>query len=515
MFLCSATEFDCKIMEQKGDEPGTSGPTVRLTGITVDGTSVANFNPGLYEYTVPAPGKTSVTVVGSARSDHAVAYRQGSGSFATGLSSFTATVSDTPAELKVYRKSVGVNDSLGRTYKVHLTSGGTVPPTGTWRDYIDADSITVEEMAGSQPAFYIYYSKITMTIKPAYEGRIADIIVRGESDVHAVKQSDSPEVWVASGVLTGTLLTKDAVIASDSMIAVTLKGSPGETAWPEISSVTVNTTVRQPSVYVYISQVTVTVKPEYTDQIAAIAVKGVAAVKQSGSPETWIAADVVTAEELFADELVASDITVTPKGSSISREEVEIAGAWLNPPISRVTKANMSQPAVLLDMVGVRVYTNATVGSVTVKGETAVNQGGGVWLARLETDFDSFTLTPGQIVTDYTPPAGPGAAKLIDEIQIVYDANSPGYLCYVNVDRSESVNVKNGGIEITDSTTGALIASLADGKLTQSGTEAYQFGGVLEDPGSASLEGKRVTVKVTTASKIDEQVGIYGQTIKY
>jgi DUF4097 and DUF4098 domain-containing protein YvlB len=75
--------------------------------------------------------------------------------------------------------------------------------------------------------------------------------------------------------------------------------------------------------------------------------------------------------------------------------------------------------------------------------------------------------------------------------------------------------VKNGSIEITDSTTGALLASLANGKITQSGTRAYQFGGVLEDPGSDTLNGKTVNVKVTTATKTDEQTGVYGQTIEY
>jgi hypothetical protein len=451
--------------------------------------------------------RTSVNVVGTVRSGSGfvATYRQGTGSWQTpSASAGVAVTVPGSVEIKVYRQSVGPNDSAARTYTVSLVSGDEpTPPAGTWRDYVSSVSV---ELTTNQPAFNIYYSRVTLVIKPEYADQIQSITVKG---VTAVKQAGSPETWIASD-LEGSYAA-DGSDLSDSDVVIRLKDAGGGD-WPQISNINVELTTNQPAFNIYFSRVTLTIDPAYAGQIQSISVKGVAAVKQAGTPETWIASEVAGRYAADGSDLTASDIIVTPIGGGTSREEVDVQGAWQNPPISRVTKTNMSQPAFSIDLVDVRVYTNASVGSVTVKGVAAENQGSGVWKASLRESYNGFSLSPANIVTDYTSPVGPGEAKLITRVQIAYDPTMEGYLAYINVDPNEGNNVLT--IEVTD-TAGTLIASLANGKLSQSGTRPYQFGGTVESTDSASLDGKAVIVKVTTAAKADEQSGVYGQTLNY
>jgi hypothetical protein len=350
--------------------------------------------------------------------------------------------------------------------------------------------------------------------------------------VPAVKQSGLPEVWVASNVYTEYELDKDILTASNENIHYTWIDSESW-PWPEVSNVTVEPLDdrSQPAVELFFSRITITIKPEYADQIDAVNVnvKGAgntAAVEQSGTPGTWVANEVVSTTRLAsAADLAVGDIIITRKGGGGSREEMDISGSWQTPPIVKVTKKDASQPAVeLFNETEVRVYTNpgtGTLSTVRVNNNATTHQGkdsqgNDIWKATLaDTPFDSVTAGTLNIWTDYAAAPAPGAAEIIERVQISYDGNSPGYLIYIDVDRSESGNVANGSMEVIDSATGEVLASLANGKLTQSFTKPRQFGGVLEDPGSDSLAGKTVTVKVTTATKVDERPGVYGQIINY
>jgi hypothetical protein len=392
-----------------GDDTVTPGVNVRLSGITVDGTPVSGFSQSVYNYTVPVGEKTSVTVAATpARSEFAIGFRQGTGSFAANITSFTATAPGA-VEIKVYRKSVGINDTQSRTYTVNLVKGA----------------------------------------------------------------------------------------------------EPGGLPWEELESVTARDD-SQPEFGVNITEVTMVVKPAYTGLIQSISVKNRDAVKQAGSPETWVA----RVNALFtAADLTASDFEVVRSGG---QAPIEISGNWPQP-ITRITNQDDSQPEFGVTVTEVRIYTSGTgtLTGVTVKDKVAVNQGNNLWSVRFNENVNSFSLTATDVHPAYTPPAPPVESTLITGFNVGYSSMERAYVANLKVVRGEALNVQS--IEIKDAS-GMVLASFPGGALNRL-SSPFEFQGIVEavegaDAAEAKanaglLADKPVTVTVTTASATDTAEDTY------
>jgi hypothetical protein len=390
-----------------GSSDGSSEPSgipVRLTGITVDGTPLASFRPGTQEADIQAANNPALVMGIPYNSSLNVAYRQpsGSGTWTVAENGFSVPVPGS-VDILVYRKSAGTNDSRRVTYTLNLV----LKSSGEGPQWSEIESVKTEDR--SQPAFNVILTRVDITIKPEYYGKIQSIRVKGAD---AIKISSDPEVWRAG----------------------------------------------------------------------------------------------VENEKFTEADLVYEDIVVQTVSEG-SRDPIEIPGNWAAP-ITKVTLQDRSQPSVNVDMTEVIATVNIPSGGmlngITIKNIPATDLGNNTWRVRINEKFT--TITPSEIIVNYTPPSGPVTEALITRFQVVYSDMLPGYLINVFVDRGEVVNIVD--IVVTDATTGTVLASLAEGTLTQA-SRVSQYGSVLSSANDD--RSGQVSVTVTTAAKTDTQTINYNE----
>jgi hypothetical protein len=394
-------------------------------------------------------------------------------------SSAGAVTAPVPSTVRITVSKSGAS----KVYTVTLVKG-TQPGGTLWEEI---ESVSAKD--DSQPAVGLDVTEVTLVVKSAYTGLIQSITVKGET---ARKQTGTPETWVAR--VEGKF-TADQLVFNDVVVTrfPTAGGLP-----EEIESVSTRDD-SQPAVGLDVTEVTLVVKSAYTGLIQSITVKGEAARKQTGSPETW----VVRIEGKFTPaDFSSANITVTRTGGN-NKTPVEIAGNWPTP-ITRITKQDDSQPAVGVEVTVVRVYADPGAGSltsVTVKGKAATPGAGNVWSVSFEANVNSFSLTASEVQVNYTTaPTTPGVTDVITYFNVGYSSMESAYVASIDVARSQGDNIQS--IVITDDASGAPLASFP-GAIEQLDAH-YRFQGIVETvadrAAAAALNGKAVTATVTLKS---------------
>jgi hypothetical protein len=161
-----------------------------LTGITVDGTSLASFRPGSQEADIQAANNPALVMGIPYNSSLSVAYRQpsGSGSWAVAENGFSVPVPGS-VDILVYRRSAGTNDSRRVTYTLNLIPKSPSEEGTTQWDQVSKVNVT---LLREDPSINYYRVKLELTIASSRIGQYEFIRYNGAD---LTRDSVNPEVW--------------------------------------------------------------------------------------------------------------------------------------------------------------------------------------------------------------------------------------------------------------------------------------------------------------------------------
>jgi hypothetical protein len=254
---------------------------------------------------------------------------------------------------------------------------------------------------------------------------------------------------------------------------------------------------------IYETLVQMTISPDYVGKIRSIFVRNFEAAPTSSNPEVWTAAITGTVNNYIVTEsdLVRGDIVITTdEGGGGSRDIVEISGNW-DPPIVKVSYQDASQDLFEAELTKFYIVVDPALGTIqglTVKGEAAREDGTNTntWVAVVDGKFT--TISRNEITRiGYAEPETPVGGDLISAFNVTYSSLSfaRGYNVQIRLTLTGAAGVQT--IVVRDDATGNVLASLADGTLTQ-GSSNREYGFLI--PSESDDRSGTLTVEVTTAN---------------